>query len=122
MPLDYNNVKKPWFSETYREFSPAQDWTANGVKTLVLYFQGRTVNTPEKLYVAFEDTYGKAAAVAYTNGTTVSAWTEWKIPLSQFLGPNVAQVKRMYIGVGDRDRPTMDGSGRLYIDDIRLTK
>jgi hypothetical protein len=34
---------------------------------------------------------------------------------------NLAKVKKLYIGVGDRNAPVADGSGRLYIDDIRVT-
>jgi hypothetical protein len=35
---------------------------------------------------------------------------------------NLAKVKKLYIGVGDRDNPSAGSAGRLYIDDIRLTK
>jgi hypothetical protein len=41
MPLEYNNVKTPYYSETERTFALAQDWTLNGADTLTLYFQGR---------------------------------------------------------------------------------
>jgi hypothetical protein len=33
---------------------------------------------------------------------------------------NLASVKKMYIGVGDRNSPKLGGAGMLYIDDIRL--
>jgi hypothetical protein len=52
----------------------------------------------------------------------VAAWTEWKIPLSSFTGVNLAKVKKLYVGVGDRKTPVADGSGRIYIDDLRVTK
>jgi hypothetical protein len=35
---------------------------------------------------------------------------------------NLAKVKRLYIGVGDRANPAAGGAGRIYIDDIRVTK
>jgi len=35
---------------------------------------------------------------------------------------NPAKVKKMYIGVGDRKAPAANGSGRIYIDDIRVIK
>ncbi len=41
MPLEYNNVKTPYYSETERTFAPVQDWTLNGADTLALYFRGR---------------------------------------------------------------------------------
>jgi len=34
----------------------------------------------------------------------------------------VAAVQKMAIGVGDRNNPRPGGTGRIYIDDIRLTK
>ena len=34
----------------------------------------------------------------------------------------IAAVKKMVIGVGDRKNPKPGGTGRIYIDDIRLTK
>ena len=51
-----------------------------------------------------------------------TTWTEWKIPLSSFTGVNLAKVKKLYIGVGDRQNPSANGTGRLYIDDIRVAK
>jgi hypothetical protein len=44
MPLDYNNLAKPFYSEAEQEFSPAQDWTAGGTEALVLYVQGKGVD------------------------------------------------------------------------------
>ncbi len=40
MPFEYNNVKTPYYSEAERTFDTAQDWTANGADTFVLYFRG----------------------------------------------------------------------------------
>jgi regulation of enolase protein 1 (concanavalin A-like superfamily) len=81
-------------------------------------------NSPDKLYVAVEDSAGKTAVAVNPDPAAVlmPAWTEWKIPLNSLTGINLAKVKTLYIGVGDRDNPVADGSGRLYIDDIRITK
>jgi hypothetical protein len=81
-------------------------------------------NSVVGLYVAVEDSAGKVAVVTHPDPAAVNAnaWTEWKIPLSSLTGVNLAKVKKMYIGVGDRKAPVADGSGRIYIDDIRLTK
>jgi hypothetical protein len=49
-------------------------------------------------------------------------WTEWKIPLTSFTGVNPAKVKKITIGLGDRADPKPGGAGRIYIDDIRMTK
>jgi hypothetical protein len=43
MPMDYNNAGPFFYSEAYRQFSPAQDWTVGGGDTLSLWFKGRAV-------------------------------------------------------------------------------
>ncbi len=124
MPLDYNNVKTPFYSEAEREFAPTQDWTAGGVTTLALYVRGRSGNAQAQLYIAVEDSAKKVSIVAYPDKAVTSAgqWTQWKIPLSSFTGVNLAKVKKVYLGVGDRTTPAAGGSGRIFIDDIQVTK
>jgi regulation of enolase protein 1 (concanavalin A-like superfamily) len=81
-------------------------------------------NSQDDLYVAVQDSAGKIAVVTNPNPAAVNAtaWTEWKIPLSSLTGVNLTKVKKLYLGVGDRNNPSADGSGKLYIDDIRLVK
>jgi len=124
MPLDYNNVKAPFYSEAEQEFSPTQDWTAQGADTLILYVRGASGNQPAPLYAAVEDTSKHVAAVTHTEAAiaTTTQWTQWKIPLSSFTGVNLAKVKKLYLGLGDRKAPAAGGSGRIYLDDIRVTK
>jgi hypothetical protein len=43
MPLDYSNAAAPFYSEATREFSPAQNWTVEGVDTLSLWVRGYPV-------------------------------------------------------------------------------
>jgi hypothetical protein len=40
MVIDYNNVKKPWYSQAERTWKASQDWTVDGADTLTLYFCG----------------------------------------------------------------------------------
>jgi len=124
MPLDYNNVNAPFYSEAVRVFAAAQDWTVNGVDTLVLYVQGRGSNTAAPLYVALEDASKHIGTVVHSDAAVVTkaGWTEWQIPLTQFAGVNPAKVKKMYIGLGDKANPTAGGAGLIYIDDLRVTK
>jgi hypothetical protein len=63
-------------------------------------------------------THADADAVLATD------WQKWHIPLAdlQADGVNVASLKKMIICVGDRNAPQPGGTGRVYIDDIRLTK
>jgi hypothetical protein len=81
-------------------------------------------NAAAGLYVAVEDSTGKSAVVTHSDpaAATLNAWTEWKVPLSGLTGVNLARVKKLSIGVGDRKTPVPGGSGRIYIDDIRVTK
>ena len=126
MPLDYNNINAPFYSEAEQTFSPAQDWTVSGCDTLVLYVRGGATNGPGPVYVAIQDASNHTAVVVHPNAdlATTSKWTEWAIPLSDLTaaGVDVSRVKTMYIGVGDRDNPTAGGAGLLYVDDIYLIK
>jgi len=124
MPFQYNNVGPPYYSEVRRTWSPVQDWTVNGMDSLVLYVRGTSTNDPAVLYVALEDSVGAVAIVPYSDDTasTATNWLEWKIPLSSFVGVNLARVKTMYIGVGDRSNPVPGGQGIIYIDDISLAQ
>jgi hypothetical protein len=122
LPLSYDNSKAPFFSEARLDFAPLADWTVNGLTNLTLYFYGTTSNGTERLYVAVEDSAGKRAVVTNPAALTVPSWTEWKIPLSSLTGVNPAKVKKLSIGVGDRQAPAQGGTGRVYIDDVRVTK
>jgi transposase len=124
MPMDYNNVNTPWYSEAEREWATAQDWTAEGADTLILWVRGNAANGPAPLYVVVEDSSKKTAIATHSNPDVVKAttWIEWAIPLSSLTGVNLAKVKKLYIGAGDRKTPVAGGSGRIYVDDIRVTK
>jgi len=124
MPLDYNNINTPFYSEVEQDFATAQDWTANGTDTLVLYMQGNLINTATQLYVGLEDASKHLAVVVHPDATVTTAakWIGWKIPLSAFADVNLGKIRKLYIGVGDRKNPAKGGTGRIYIDDICLAK
>ncbi len=79
-------------------------------------------NSPAPLYLRVEDKAGKSKTVVHADAaaTTVSAWTEWRIPLSDLsaAGVNLSAVKKIAIGVGDKTGPKPGGAGLLYLDDI----
>ena len=83
-------------------------------------------NTPETFYVALQDSAGKVKVVSNPDPTVIAtgSWEQWTIPLTQFTsaGINLGGIKKMIIGVGDRSSPKAGGTGKLYIDDIRLTR
>jgi hypothetical protein len=71
-----------------------------------------------------EDSTGHIKVVTHpdTNAVQVDNWQEWHIDLKEFgdAGVNLADVRKMCVGVGNRDNPQRGGIGRIYIDDIRL--
>jgi hypothetical protein len=77
-------------------------------------------NDPAPLYIAVEDSAGHIKTLTYPDPAAVQAidWQKWMIPLSQFQGVNLSGVKKMSIGVGDRNKPSPDGKGVIYLDDI----
>jgi hypothetical protein len=125
MPYEYNNTGtggKARYSEASREFATGQNWTRNEVKALALWFHGETGNDPETLYVAVEDSAGQVRVATHPDPEALqgAAWQQWNIALQHFGGVNLASVKKLYIGVGNRNNPQAGGSGKLYFDDIRI--
>ena len=82
-------------------------------------------NDPEPLYVVVSNSTG-VPAVVYNDdpaAAQVDTWTEWVIRLSDFAdqGINLTNVDKIAIGLGTRGNTTIaGGSGKMYIDDIRL--
>ena len=124
MPMDYDNTREPYYSEAELPFTPAQDWTVNGVDTLVLFVQGNEFNGAGGVYVVVEDSAGNSALVTSADAAlvTTTTWTEWKVPMSSLAGVDPTAIAKLYIGVGNRANPQAGGFGRLYIDDIRIVK
>jgi hypothetical protein len=124
MPLDYNNVATPFYSEAEREFTPADDWTAGGVDTLILYVRGKAGNDQAPLYVRLEDASKRTATVVQPDASVVAAtkWTQWKVPLSGFTDVNLSKIKKLCLGVGNKADPKAGGKGLVYVDDISLAR
>ena len=126
MPFEYNNVGSPYESVAIGTWPTPEDWTVHGVTDLRLCFQGSAGNTPDRLFVALEDKAGKVGVAVYPDSSrlTKCRWTQWRIPLSTFSGAgvNLAAVKKMTIGVGDRAGGKPGGAGHLFIDDIAVVK
>jgi hypothetical protein len=126
MPMQYDNSVSPFYSEVERTWSGPQDWTTGSFDTLVVYFRGHASNEAGPMYVAIQDSAGRVGVAAHPDPKAVASitWVEWKVPLSDFTsaGVNVAAVKKMYLGVGNRNSPAAGGKGKIYIDDIRVVK
>jgi len=110
-PMGYNNATAG-LSEVTRTFSPTQDWTANGIKTLTLWFYGYSANSSGQLYVKIN-----GVPVNYDGAATdlsVSQWHRWDIDLAT-VGTNLQSVTSLTVGI--------QGSGAigtLLLDDIAL--
>jgi len=119
MPVFYDNSVLR-YSEVEKTLTYPRDWTENGVNTLTIWFRGLSDNAAETLYVALNG----SAVVTHDNpdAAQITAWTEWTIDLQAFAdqGVNLANVNTIAIGLGNKKNPVAGGSGKIYIDDIRL--
>jgi len=82
-------------------------------------------NDAEHLYITVSNSTGNPAVVIHddANAAQINTWTEWVIPLSALAdqGINLTNVDRIAIGLGTQGNMTIPGgSGKMYIDDIRL--
>ncbi|MHC4692084.1 MAG: LamG-like jellyroll fold domain-containing protein [Planctomycetota bacterium] len=77
-------------------------------------------NSSEQLYIALSDGVNTDVVEHNdVNAATLTSWQEWNIDLSEFTTVNLDAIKKVYIGLGDRDDPCLGGSGAIYVDDIR---
>jgi regulation of enolase protein 1 (concanavalin A-like superfamily) len=83
---------------------------------------GIASNDAERLYVVLEDSTGTVKDVPHPdpNAVQLDTWQEWNVDLAAFAPVDLTRVKKVYIGVGNRNAPALGGGGMLYIDDIRL--
>jgi len=112
MPIYYDNTVAPGISEADRTFAPPENWTVEGVTTLVVHFRGAADNTGA-LYVEIN-----GVKVAYSGDPADIAstqWIAWEIDLPS-VGVSLTSVSRLTIGIEGGQ------AGVLYVDDIRLTK
>jgi len=84
-------------------------------------------NDAEPLYVAVSNSAGAPAVVVYNDpaAANIDTWTEWIIPLQAFTdqGITLTNVDKIAIGLGTQGNMTIPGgSGKMFIDDIRLNR
>ena len=111
MPISYSNTDGVAYSEATRTFDVPQDWTAHGIKSLSLYFQGLPDNGG-RLYLKINNTpvpYNGDAA-----DLTKTIWQPWNVDLSN-VAADLANVRTLTIGIEDAG-----ATGIVYIDDICL--
>jgi len=76
----------------------------------------------QPLYATIIDSTGKTATATRPAGTNAAPWPPVKFPLADFGKVNLAKVETLILGVGDPDNPAPGGMGRIFIDDIRVTR
>ena len=128
MPLFYDNRWAPCYSETYRDLeAQLQDWRAAEADALTLYFHGSIDQdhdiATDRLYVAVEDGQGRVAVVHHGDPEALLSddWQEWRVSLDEFGDVDFSHIKRLMLGIGDRDAPQAGGHSVVYIDDIGLS-
>ena len=104
MPLFYDNRST---ATSEAELTLAQDWTASGVGTLSLYFQGDADNAGQ-LYVTIN-----GVKSAYSGDIASTEWLPWTVDLST-VDADLTNVTSLIIGVEGGT------TGVVYIDDVEL--
>jgi len=89
-------------------------WTAQDV--------GIFSNEAQPLYVVVNDDH--PVCHDDDNASVTVQWTQWQIPLQTFTdsGIDLQNVTSLGIGIGNRDNPQSGGQGRIYIDNIVLSR
>ncbi len=75
--------------------------------------------------MAVEDTAGSVGIVTHPDGANAvlnGEWQQWAVDLDEFVGVNLLSVKKMSVGIGDRENPQVDGAGQMLFDDFRITQ
>jgi hypothetical protein len=112
MPVEYNNVNTPYYSEAERTFDSPQNWTTNGATDLSLWFRGRLaalVETASGITVSgsgadiymgtdeFRFAYKKltgdgSITVRVDSVKTAASWTKAGVMIRDSLAPLALQV------------------------------
>ena len=119
--IHYNRLN----SEIEKALSYPRDWTESGVSALVIWFQGKSDNAPEPLYVTVANSSGPVVRVVQddANAAQADAWTKWVIQLQTFAdqGIDLTNVDKIAVGLGTKGAmTTAGGTGTVYFDDIAL--
>ena len=82
-------------------------------------------NVAAPLYVTLQDSGNNSATVTNPDPNTVltTTWQPWDIALNEFADVNdvnLAAIKKITIGIGNKGAPQAGGTGTIYVDDIRL--
>jgi hypothetical protein len=95
----------------------SQQWTNQDI--------GLLSNDAEPMYIAVSNSTGIPAVVVHDDpaAAQIDTWTDWVIPLQALADQGIVltDVDKISIGLGNKGNMTIPGgSGKMYIDDIRL--
>lgn len=129
MALTYFNGNSPYYTSVNSVLSPIQDFRANNIRSISLYFRGYADNTLENMYMIFEDAdWGTEKTVIKYDGDPNNlkseAWSRWDIDIQQLVDANpvfrLGKISKITIALGNPENPQPGSSGVIYIDDIAL--
>jgi hypothetical protein len=122
MPMDYNNIVAPYYSEAVRVFPSNQDWTAKGVTDLILWVQGQAApmapvtenngkltvtgegsdiwNASDQFTYVYKTLNGDGVITARvtSNGTGSNAWAKGGVMIRDGLDGGSAQAMMVMTG------------------------
>ena len=86
---------------------------------------GMPTNSSEEMYLIIEDSAGNSAVITNPEGniaTRASTWKSWQIMLSDVAdqGVDLTNIQSLKIGIGNKLAPSAGGTGKMFVDDIRL--
>ena len=117
---DTRETQIAWHSRASGDWETAASWGT------ALLADPRAVETTDFLYVGLGDSSNHIGIVTHPDEGVVQAskWTEWKIPLSDFVdaGLDLGAVRKLLIGVGDPADPKPGADGMFFVDDIYVSK
>ena len=109
LPLYYSNTGAV-ASQMDRNWATPQDWTGNGIQTLIINFYGDPNNTGTSVFV---EVNGKKLTYPDNAALKQAQWHQWPIDLAS-LGINLNAITSMSIGVDG------SGSGMILVDELSL--
>ncbi len=111
LPFYYSNTGGET-SHIDRTWSTPQDWSQNGIETLIVNFHGDPNNAGTSVYVEIN---GQKVTYPDDADLKVASWHQWPIDLAS-LGINLSAVTSMSIGVEGT------GSGMILVDELSLCR
>ena len=122
MPFDFNNLVSPFYSETDRSWSPAENWTSNGVDTLVLHVRGQAmslailpVTTPPAIDAQVDAVWAQASVQLLKNTITGVPPANAADTSGQFRV--LYDATYLYALVDINDNRLLNDSSSAYLDD-----